>query len=140
VGFLLSTRGTAVVTPCLHRIGRGRLCGRLSRQRRCPNHQLDADRAQRARRPQLHTHVEVVRRARVVADHIHQHGYVCPGCPLSSGRPHQADPDTNPLTADHYVPVAAGGPEDGPLRVMCRRGNSARGARTTPGRHTVAAS
>jgi 5-methylcytosine-specific restriction endonuclease McrA len=32
------------------------------------------------------------------------------------------------LTADHVVPVAAGGPEDGPLTVLCRGCNSAKGA------------
>lgn len=123
-----------VVTPCLHRIAGSRLCGRLSDRRRCPTHRLAAERAKQARRPV--SWAERQRRARVVADHVHQHGYVCSGCPISEGRPHQADPDTNPLTADHYVPVAAGGPEDGPLRVMCRRGNSARGARAAPtGRH-----
>lgn len=124
------------VKPCLEPAAAGRLCGALSDRTRCPTHRLAEARRKRARRPGLGRHAEVIRRAAVVADHIHQHGYVCPGCPLSEGQPHQADPDTNPLTADHYVPVAEGGPEDGPLRVMCRRGNSARGAHAAPpGRH-----
>jgi hypothetical protein len=111
--------------PCVAELGPGRLCGGLSDRARCPQHRSGPS---RRRRPAYNAQ-ERRRRARVVANHIELHGYVCPGCPLSEGRPHQADPDSNPLTADHYIPVGQGGPEEGPLRVMCRRGNSARGAR-----------
>jgi hypothetical protein len=112
--------------PCIAALGRGELCGVLSDRARCPQHRSQP--AGRRRRPG-YSWPERRRRAAVVANHIQLHGYVCPGCPLSDGQPHQADPDSNPLTADHYIAVGAGGPEDGPLRVMCRRGNSARGAR-----------
>jgi hypothetical protein len=94
---------------------------------RCVVHQSALEQRKQQRRPV--SYAERVRRAKVVANHIHLHGYVCPGCPLSDGKPHPADPDTNPLTADHYLPVAEGGPEDGPLRVMCLRGNSSRVSR-----------
>jgi 5-methylcytosine-specific restriction enzyme A len=108
------------LTPCLD-------CDQLttSRRRRCPPCQAVLERRKRRRRPV--SNAERDRRARTVANHVHLHGYVCPGCPLSAWHPHVADPWDNPLTADHVVPVAAGGPEDGPLRVMCRRGNSSKG-------------
>jgi hypothetical protein len=64
----------------------------------------------------------------MVEEWVRVHGYVCPGCPISGWQWHVADRITNPLTADHVVSVAEGGAEDGPLRVMCHRGNSALGA------------
>jgi len=78
-----------------------------------------------------------VRRRRLVENWIAAYGLVCPGCPWNQGRPHPVDPygpNANPLTADHVTPVAdlvaAGVPvavaEAGPLRVLCRRGNSSR--------------
>jgi 5-methylcytosine-specific restriction endonuclease McrA len=36
---------------------------------------------------------------------------------------------TTDLTADHVIPVARGGTNDGPRQVLCRRCNSAKGAR-----------
>lgn len=63
------------------------------------------------------------RRAAVVADHREAYGAVCPGW----RRPmHEA----SDLTADHVVPVAAGGAPHGPLEVLCRSCNSTKGART----------
>jgi 5-methylcytosine-specific restriction protein A len=60
------------------------------------------------------------RRATTVAAHRERHGEVCPGW---NRPPHPTSPD-NPLTADHVDAVAAGGAEDGPLQVLCRRCNS----------------
>lgn len=60
---------------------------------------------------------------RVIARHVGQHGYVCPGY----GRdPHPA----SDLTADHVVPLAAGGaPFDiANCAVLCRSCNSTKGA------------
>jgi len=112
--------------PCLHKIARSRLCGVLSDRRRCPTHRLAEGRAKQARRPDF-DHAERQRRARLVHQHIEAYGLVCPGWRRP---PHPVDPAAgNRLTADHVWAVAAGGPEDGPLQVLCRKCNSARGAR-----------
>ena len=103
-------------------------CLDLAVATRCPSHQAALERLKRQRRP--YTSAEKVRRARLVANWIATYGLVCPGCPWNEGRPHPVDPRTNPLTADHITPVAEGGPEDGPLRVLCRRGNSSRVSRS----------
>jgi hypothetical protein len=65
-----------------------------------------------------------------VAAWIEQYGLVCPGW----GRdPHPAAK----LTADHDWPVGAGGPEDGPLGVLCASCNSAKKDRTVDPRAAV---
>jgi hypothetical protein len=96
----------------------------------CPACGTARQRAKDARRPERRTYGEQQRRRAAVAEHIARCGYVCPGCPPYGNHPHHADPVANPLTAEHLVPVGAGGSEDGPLSVLCRRGNSAKGART----------
>ena len=60
---------------------------------------------------------------RVIARHVGQHGYVCPGYQRPAHR--AAD-----LTADHVVPLAAGGaPLDiANCAVLCRSCNSTKGA------------
>jgi len=82
-------------------------CGTLTVGSRCPAHRRG------------NTNAERVRRAAVVAAHRAMHGDVCPGWL----RPAHASSD---LTADHVVPVAAGGAEAGPLQVICRSCNSAK--------------
>lgn len=57
------------------------------------------------------------RRAATVRAWIEEYGYWCPGYQVPA---HAADV----LTADHIVAVGAGGPEDGPLTVLCRSCNS----------------
>jgi hypothetical protein len=94
----------------------------------CFGCQRERQRAKDARRPLRRTGAEQQRRRAAVAEHVAVHGYVCPGCPPYGNHPHFADPVTNPLTAEHVIAVGAGGPEDGPLRVLCRSGNSALGA------------
>jgi hypothetical protein len=115
-----------VLKPCVARLHLTRLCGELSDRPRCQAHRNPP--RPRRRRPGYGA-AERTRRSKVVANHVQVHGYVCPGCPLSDSQPHSADPDRNPLTADHLIPVGPPdfGPEDGPLRVMCRAGNSSRG-------------
>jgi hypothetical protein len=54
---------------------------------------------------------------------IAEHGLVCPGYG------NQAMHWSSDLTADHSIPVAAGGAEDGALFVRCRSCNSGRGSR-----------
>jgi hypothetical protein len=76
-----------------------------------------------AHRPDMRTHAETERRRRLVADHRARVGDWCPGL-----RDHPAHPSAD-LVADHVVEVAAGGPEAGPLRVLCRSENSRRSAR-----------
>lgn len=60
---------------------------------------------------------------RVIARHVGQHGYVCPGYQRDA---HPA----RDLTADHVVPLAAGGaPFDiGNCAVLCRSCNSTKGS------------
>ena len=86
--------------PCL-------ICGALSNDSRCPDHQRRRSTMERSRR------------ARAVAAHRARHGNWCPGW---HREPHAADD----LTADHIVPVAAGGSESGELQVLCRSCNSRR--------------
>jgi 5-methylcytosine-specific restriction enzyme A len=113
--------------PCIEPGCRNLTTGGPYQRARCAAHQALAERRKRARRP-ADDHTERQRRARAVAAHVAAHGYVCLDCPYYQ-RTHPADPVDNPLTADHVIPVGAGGPEGGPLRVLCRRGNSSRGAR-----------
>jgi 5-methylcytosine-specific restriction protein A len=104
-----------VTRPCL---GCGRLVPSGSRCTRCAT---EVGRAKRAIRP--YTAAERDRRATAVAEWRAQYGNWCPG--WGDREPHpSAD-----LTADHVTAVARGGAEGGPLRVLCRRCNSARGAR-----------
>lgn len=62
------------------------------------------------------------RREDAVSAHRAVYGDWCPG--WGDRLPHEA----SDLTADHITPVAAGGPEDGPLAVLCRACNGAKGA------------
>ena len=56
----------------------------------------------------------------VVAAWVAKHGWVCPGW----GRaPH---PSRN-LTADHVIPLARGGTNNGPRRVLCNPCNARKG-------------
>ncbi len=62
----------------------------------------------------------------MIARHVGQHGYVCPG----DGPEHPAHP-TRDLTLDHVVALIDGGAPFDPAntRVLCRSRNSANGAR-----------
>lgn len=97
-------------------------CGRRTSNTRCPGctrrHELTG---KRARRPDR-THAERLRRAAAVHAHLDRWGYICPGWQRPAHPAHD-------LTADHVLPVAAGGREDGPLTVLCRSCNGAKGAR-----------
>jgi 5-methylcytosine-specific restriction protein A len=77
---------------------------------------------QRKRAVRPYTTAEKRRRAAAVAEWVSTHGQWCPGWQR------EAHPSSD-LVADHIAAVAAGGPESGPLRVLCRSCNSARGAR-----------
>ena len=64
---------------------------------------------------------------RVIAKHVGQFGWVCPG----DGAEHPSHP-SHDLTADHVVAIEDGGspfPLDDGLRVLCRSWNSTLGAR-----------
>jgi 5-methylcytosine-specific restriction protein A len=65
------------------------------------------------------------RRAAFVAEHRRTVGDICPGY----GVPEHHATD---LTADHVVPVAAGGSEDGPLAILCRSCNGRKSDRAGP--------
>jgi hypothetical protein len=79
---------------------------------------LSQPRAVAAQRVDLHNDWgERKRRAAVVRQHRQLYGDWCPGYGVA---PHP-DPD---LTADHVVPVGAGGDPHGPLAVLCRSCNS----------------
>jgi 5-methylcytosine-specific restriction enzyme A len=99
-------------------------CGKAVRGKpRCSGCTAKRDRAKAARRPDMRTHAETERRRRLVADHRATVGDWCPGL-----ADHPAHPSAD-LVADHIVEVAAGGPEAGPLRVLCRGENGRRSAR-----------
>jgi 5-methylcytosine-specific restriction enzyme A len=80
----------------------------------------ERDRSRRRRR----TAGERTRRQTLIQEHVRVCGWVCPGY----GVPQHPSRD---LTADHVVPVAKGGHEEGELRVLCRSCNSRRGAGPT---------
>jgi len=103
--------------PCLN-------CGKPVRGKtRCRDCQGTADRAKRAKRPDLDDHHERERRRRLVADHRATIGDWCPGL-----EDHPAHPSAD-LVADHVVEVAISGLATGPLRVLCRSENGRRSAR-----------
>jgi hypothetical protein len=102
--------------PCLD-------CGTPTEGNRCAEHSATLQRTKDARRPARRSHAEQERRRAAVASHVERYGWLCPG---HGGHPPHPSAD---LTADHIWQVADGGPEDGPLRVLCRPANSARGAR-----------
>lgn len=107
----------------------GERCGTLvENANRCTRHSRAVNRgvlqARRVRRPDMRRDED--RRAAFLAAWRAVKGDVCPGD--SRHGEHPCTPD-NPLTADHIHPVAAGGAEDGPLRPLCQRFNSSRGAR-----------
>jgi 5-methylcytosine-specific restriction endonuclease McrA len=62
------------------------------------------------------------RRQALISTHVARYGWTCPGygCPAHPSRD---------LTADHVLPVAAGGSEEGAISVLCRSCNGRRGAR-----------
>lgn len=92
---------------------------------RCPacttSRETTRQQHRRARRPV--PPAEVKRRRAAVAAWREQHGDVCPGWQRP---PHPAAR----LSADHVIPVGAGGSEDGPLQVLCVSCNARRGTRT----------
>lgn len=96
-------------------------CGGFSNGSRCPACARLVERrrttAKHHRRP--YTAAMRTRRAKAVADHRAIHGDWCPGW----RRPAH---DATDLTADHVIPVSAGGAEDGPLGVLCRVCNGAK--------------
>lgn len=100
-------------------------CRELTTASRCPDCAAGVERGRtrdkRERRP--YTNAERQRRAAAVAAHVAEHGNWCPG--WGPARAHESDD----LTADHLVPVAAGGAEDGPLGVLCRTCNGRKGNR-----------
>lgn len=102
-------------------------CGRPAPGSRCPSCRAERQRAKDARRPTRRSHAEQERRRRLVAEHVEEYGWWCPGAADLDHGAHGVEPGE--LTADHLTPVAAGGREDGPLRVLCRSKNSGRGAR-----------
>lgn len=101
--------------PCLD-------CGRLVTGPRTPHRGVRCPPCAQghATRRQV-TAAETRRRAETVAAHREQYGDLCPGYRRA---PH---PSVD-LTADHIVPVAAGGAEDGELGVLCRECNSSKAA------------
>lgn len=98
-------------------------CNTLTTGPRCPTCKAAQQRTKDARRPDRRSHAEQQRRRATIAQHVAVYGWVCPGDERHERHPCQD------LTADHITPVGAGGREDGPLRVLCRSRNSARGAR-----------
>lgn len=100
-------------------------CPSTQPESRCPAHRRERDRHYRQTTPTKATRTEAERwrRAAAVAAHREQHGDWCPGWGRRPAHP-SAD-----LTADHEDAVAAGGHAHGPLQVLCRACNSAKGVR-----------
>lgn len=101
-------------------------CYETTTSSRCPDCarivEAERTRGKRERRPAA-DQAERERRAAAVRAHVEQHGWWCPGW----GRGEHTSTD---LTADHVHAVAAGGREGGPLAVLCRSCNGAKGARS----------
>lgn len=106
--------------PCLGFDGEP--CGVLTTRTRCPLHRRaydrEATRDKREVRP--YSSAERDRRLAVVTAWRLTYGDWCPGF----NRPGHPASD---LCADHIVSVTDGGHEAGPLSVLCRRCNSAKG-------------
>lgn len=96
---------------------------------RCEGHARQVERKQRLTVPTKRTLTssEARRRKAVVESWRSRYGNVCPGFGRS---PHVA----TDLTADHVVPIAAGGAPSGRLSVLCRSCNSRKGARLADGK------
>jgi hypothetical protein len=102
-------------------------CGRLVRGV-CGPCATNRERAKTARRPQRKRNAAIKSNRELVADHRATIGDWCPGIPPGQPEAHPAHPCAD-LVADHLLAVALGGSEHGPRRVICRRSNSALGAR-----------
>ena len=95
--------------------------GALSRGTRCPIHTRTHERTRRPAFSERYGPGWARRRQETIDAE--------PWCHNPRGCPHtDAGTSTNPLTADHLVPLARGG-MGSPLVPMCRRCNSAKGAR-----------
>lgn len=103
-------------------LGPCRDCSTPTRGSRCPDCQRPRDRQALTRKRAARPYTSAMRRARAAAVHRHRAAYgdICPGWK----REEHASAD---LTADHPVAVADGGAEDGPLEVLCRACNAAKG-------------
>lgn len=102
-----------ILRPC-------RRCGRPRPPGRCPGCGWTK------RRRDLTTRTHRHHANRLIAAHVQQHGYRCPGWPRTRGW-HDAHPHDNPLTADHTTAHThhPGTPADA---VLCRACNSRKGA------------
>jgi hypothetical protein len=102
-------------------------CERASaevRRGRCPDCRRTYERLKsRSRR---RTAAERRRRQALIAAHVREHGWVCPGFERD---PHPSDD----LTADHLEPQAHGGRPESAIRILCRACNSRRGVREAGG-------
>lgn len=118
---------TVATRPCLgsslHPMGHTLVTG----ANRCPPCRARVE-AARAPRPTTlsRTNAERQRRAQAVTQWRATFGNVCPGWKRDA---HGVTPP-NILTADHTTAIAAGGPPDGPLTILCRDCNGAKDART----------
>ncbi len=92
------------------------------RRRNCanPTHRYRS----RGPRSEFKSWPEIQRRAAAVDNWRLTNGDTCPGW-------HTPPHESNDLTADHIIPVAAGGPETGELGVLCRICNSRKQNRTS---------
>ncbi|MBN1629925.1 MAG: HNH endonuclease [Thermoleophilia bacterium] len=79
---------------------------------------VDDWRERRRRRP--YNHAERKLKEETVAAWVGVHGWVCPG--------YRRDPHPSmDLTADHIIPIVAGGDPLGPMQVLCRSCNARKG-------------
>ncbi len=103
--------------PCLG-------CGVVTYGSRCPDCHRAEDRRRLTVKPtaQGRNSHEQRRRARTVRAWRRQHGDLCPGW-------RRAPHPSSDLTADHLQAVATTADQTGPLQVLCRGCNSAKGSR-----------
>jgi 5-methylcytosine-specific restriction enzyme A len=107
------------MNPCID-------CTTPATSTRCPACQHAHQARKTARRPARTSSPARATNAQLVTEWVQQHGERCPGLPTGPAA-HPPHP-TGDLTADHIHPIALGGPEDGPRRVLCRAANSRLGA------------
>ncbi len=97
-------------------------CGALTDKRRCPVHQRAYEQRRGSRRAA--GHYDGIWR-RIASQALREHPW-CAVC-------RTPDTPSNPLTADHIVPLVRGGRnERANVQVLCRAHNSAKGARPEP--------
>lgn len=116
-----------VRTPCPRCRAVVCTCGYVAeRDRRAAERAKERGKRQRKVRP--YDSAERTLHASIIAAHVEQHGWWCPGAPDLHHKPHPVKPGH--LDVDDIVPVSKGGDRRDPRnkRVLCRSANRGRRA------------